>query len=100
MKKIFGILGISLILIGSIFISPALGVNKQDETDLKLKLLIVFLGTVNVCNDENQLYGFATVGYTDGETFTFQRYTIDFEGNPFFITKGIGFTFCIYNPAN
>lgn len=100
MKKIFGILGISLILIGSIFINPALGVSTQDQADLELKLLIVFLGTVNVCNDDNQLYGFATIGYTDGETFTFQRYTIDFEGIPFFITKGLGITVCIYNPAN
>jgi hypothetical protein len=100
MKKIFGVLGISLILFGSIFISTAVGVNTQDNTDLELKLLIVFLGTVNVRNDEKQLYGFATVGYTDGETFTFQRYTIDFEGIPFFITKGLGITVCIYNPAS
>jgi hypothetical protein len=100
MKKIFGIFGIALILFGSIFINPVLGEIKQDHTDLDLKILIVFLGTVNVCMDENQLYGFATVGYTSGETFTLQRYTLDFEGIPFFIHKGIGITFCIYNPAD
>lgn len=100
MKKIFGIFGIVLILFGSIFISPVMGDSSQEELDLDLKILVVVLGTVNVCMDENELYGFATIGYTNGETFTLERYNLNFEGIPFFIHKGIGFSLCIYNSAN
>ena len=100
MKRIYGVFGIVLILIGSIFVTPILGDNTQEDLPIDLKILIIVLGTANLCFEENEIYGFASFGYTNGETFLFQRYNINFEGIPFFIHKGIGFSFCIYNPAD
>ena len=97
MKRIYGVFGIVLILTGLILTAPVLGDNEQEELSIDLKVLIVVLGTANLCFEENEIYGFATFGYTNGESFMFERYTINFEGVPFFIHKGIGFTFCIYN---
>ena len=100
MKRIYVVFGIVLILMGTIFITPAMGDNTQEDLPIDLKILIVVLGTANLCFEENEIYGFATFGYTNGETFMFERYTINFEGVPFFIHKGIGFSFCIYNLAD
>lgn len=100
MKKKFVIFGIVLILVGSFFITPTFGISTEEELDIDLKILIVIAGTINVCNDENELYGFATIGYTNGEIFTLQRYSLNFEGFPFFIHKGIAFSLCVYNPAD
>ncbi len=96
MKKIFGIIGIVLILMGSIFVPPVLGISTEEDLEIDLKILAVIGGTINVCNDENELYGFATIGYTNGEILTFERYTIKIEGFPFFIHKGLPFSLCIY----
>ena len=100
MKRTYVLFGILLILIGSILSGPVLGDNSQEELSIDLKVLIVVLGTANLCFEENEIYGFATFGYTNGESFMFERYTINFEGIPFFIHKGIGFTFCIYNSSD
>jgi hypothetical protein len=99
MKKL-GVFVIILILFSTIFINPVSGEVKQDDASIELRMLVVVLGTVNICFEENELYGFATIGYTDGATFIFQRYSINFEGIPFFLQKGIGLSICIYNPAD
>lgn len=99
MKKM-GVFAIIFILFGAFLISPVSGEVQKEETSIELRMLVVVLGTVNICFEENEIYGFATIGYTDGATFTFQRYSFNFEGIPFFIQKGLGLSICIYNPAD
>ncbi len=56
MEKMFGIIGIVMILVGSIFIIPSLGVSVEEdfgELELNLKVLLVIGGRINVYNDEN-----------------------------------------------
>ena len=101
MKKIFGIFGIILILSGSTFITPSLGVNVEDNfEDLELKILFVICGRIKVCMDEKELYGFGLIVYNGGETSVFERYNIKFQGFPFFVNNGILISFCIYIPAD
>ena len=101
MKKIFGIFGIIVILLGLSFTTCSMGHNLIDnEENLELKALLVIGGTVNICTDEKELYGFGLIIYTDGETSFFERYSISYSGLPFFITKGLMLSVCIYIPDN
>ena len=92
-----------MILVCSIFFTPSLGVSGDEdfeEFELNLKVLLVIGGRINVCNDENQLYGFGTIVYTDGETSILKSYVFNFKGIPFFVTKGLLISICIYTPAD
>ena len=101
MKKIFGIFVIFVILFGLSFTTCSMGQNLIDnEENLELKALLVIGGTVNICTDEKELYGFGLIIYTDGETTFFERYSISYSGLPFFITKGLMLSVCIYIPDN
>lgn len=71
----------------------------NEENELNRKLLIVMAGNMKICWEDKELYGFGLIIYNDGEISTFNRYSINFEGLPFFIHKGISVTFCLYKPA-
>jgi hypothetical protein len=101
MKKIFGIFVIIVILFGLSLTTYSMGYNLDDhEKNLELKALLVIGGTVNICTDEKELYGFGIIIYTDGQTSFFERYNISYTGLPFFITKGLMLSVCIYIPDN
>ena len=101
MKKIFGIFGIIMIVFGLSFSTCSMGyILKDSNENLELKALLVIGGTVNICTEEKELYGFGIIVYTDGETSFFERYNISYAGFPFFITKGLMLSLCIYIPDN
>jgi len=103
MRNLLIVFGIVFILIGTIFITPALGNNiNEDFEELKLnrKILLVVGGGINVCWIDKELYGYGIMVYTNGNTSFFTNYTIKFEGIPLFINNYILFAFCFYKPAD
>ena len=101
MKRIFGISGILLILFSSVFITPSLGMYVEEDLEsLEFRILVVIAGRVNVCSEEKELYGFGIIVYTNRETTYFTNYNIGFKALPFFVTKGLLLSVCIYSPSN
>ena len=101
MKKIFGILTISSILIISTIITPVLGYQiedyQNDQQNIDLKLLLTF-GLVTISNDEKLISGFVLIGYIGGEIIALQQINIEFEGFVLPIYRSLFITVLIYNP--
>ena len=100
MKRIFGILGILIILFGTFTIPSSSAINEEEnDQNFGHKILIVICGTLDVHIAEKELYGFGIIVYNAGETNFFERYSIYYRGVPL-ILKGLGLSFfCIYRPA-
>ncbi len=100
MKKIFGIIGVVMILFVTFLVAPSLanGID-QDSEILDLKILLVIGGTLKVCTDEKELYGFGLIVYNDGETNFLESYSIYYKGFPL-IHKSLLIAFCVYIPAD
>ena len=99
MKKLFGI-GILLILIGSIFITPVLGnsINEDyEELALDRKLIIVISGEINTRWIGRELYGNGFIVYANGNISFNSNFTIDFKGIPLMYSTSI-ISFCLYKP--
>ena len=92
MKKLLGVLGIVLILIGSIFIIPVVGMGFEEESvdDLRIrwKILLV-IGRVKVCFEDKIISGFVLIGYTAGEIITFDSINIKYDGIPLIYNNGL-----------
>ena len=98
-KKLFGI-GILLILIGSIFVTPALGnsINEDfEELELDRKILLVIGGDINIRWIGRELYGDGFIVYADGDISFNSNFSIDFTGIPLMFNNDF-FSFCLYNP--
>ena len=99
MKKLFGI-GILLILIGSIFVTSALGnsINEDfEELELDRKILLVIGGDINIRWIGRELYGDGFIVYADGDISFNSNFSIDFTGIPLMFNNDF-FSFCLYNP--
>jgi hypothetical protein len=99
MKKLFGI-GILLILIGSIFVTPALGnsINEDyEELELNRKILLVIGGDINIRWIGRELYGYGSIVYADGDISLDSNFSIDFKGIPLTYTYYF-ISFCLYQP--
>ena len=102
-KKIVGIFGILLILMIATFFTPAigLGVDQKGFENLESKWeILIVIGRINICFEEKVISGFALIGYTAGETLTFENINIEYEGLPLFVNNGLFFSFCFYKPAD
>lgn len=98
MKKLFVIFGIVIILVGSIFVTTALGSNIEEdfeEINLKWKAFIA-IGRIDICFDEKIMDGLVIIGYNAGETLIFEQVYIEFDGIPILFSNGLLFTFCLY----
>jgi hypothetical protein len=103
MKKPLGVFGIVLILIGSLFVTPVLGISSNEdfeESGIDIKILFVIGGRIKVCLEQKVLYGFGVIVYTDGETSILKNFNISFVGLPFFVNNLILFSFCFYISAD
>ena len=99
MKKIFGI-GILLILLGSIFVTPVLGnsINEDfEELELDRKILLVIGGDINIRWIGRELYGDGFIVYADGDISLNSNFSIDFKGIPLMYSFSV-ISLCLYNP--
>jgi hypothetical protein len=103
MKKLFGVFGVVLILVGSTLIIPAVGMGVDEKyiNNLEIKWKILFvIGRVNYNLGAKLITGYAVLGYVGGEILTFSSIYIKFELFPLFINNGVFSSFCIYKPAD
>ena len=99
MKNIYGVVGIAMLVLIPVIVTPSLAIEEEEyineELGIQWKILMV-IGRINVRVLENKITGFAFVGYTNGELLIFERINIQFEGIPLFINNGLLFSFCFY----
>jgi hypothetical protein len=103
MKKKLCIFGIIILLINSFFISTSLANQVEEdfeELELNWKILVVIGGIIKICWDENELYGFGVITYTDGETSLMSSYNIKFQGIPLVIKNGILLSYGFYKSVD
>ena len=101
MRKILFVAGFVTLFIIPVLVSPVLGTPIEDdnfnERAIKWKLLLV-IGWIDICFEENIISGFVLIGYNAGDILTVESININFEGLPLFINKGLFFSCCLYKP--
>ena len=83
MKKLIGVLGIVLILVGSIFVMPVIGneIEEENSKDLGIRWKILYvIGRVIYNLEAKLIHGYAIIGYVGGEIITFGNIYIEYEG--------------------
>ena len=96
MKKIIGILGILMLIIGALLVPQAIG--KEEKQDFDKTLFAI--GFINIDSTNYEINGFVLVGNDDGQTILFEKINIKCDGPPVLVNHPLPFVFNIkYNPA-
>lgn len=97
MEKIVRAFGIAIILIGTVFITQAMG--KEEVQDYEKTLSAI--GFIIIDSGNYEIKGFVLSGRNDGELIFFKFIDIDYDGTPIFVTNPHPFIFHIkYNPTD
>ena len=104
MKKTIGIIGIICMFLSISLITPAMQIDNNEGTDQSQQLfnwkIIIALGRINVCFEENVIDGIVLIGYIAGEVTTLVPISIEFEGRPIIFSNGLLFTCILYKTAD
>lgn len=83
----------------TVLVTPVVGTTIEEDNfndvEIKWKLLLA-IGKINYCFEDEIISGFVLIGYNAGEMLTFKRINSDYEGLPLIINNGLFFTFCYY----
>jgi hypothetical protein len=96
MKKIIGIFGILMLLIGASLVPQAIGKEENQNFD---KTLFV-IGFIHIDSTNYEINGFVLVGNDAGQAILFEKINIKCDGPPVLVYHPLPFIFNIkYNPA-
>ncbi len=95
-KKIFGICGVAILLIGTMFIMPVTARNCTQGYEAKLHAI----GFIRIDTQKYEINGFVLFGLIDEEVIIFQKINIVYGGTTILVTNPAPLLFSIqYNPT-
>ena len=95
MKKVW-IVGIAILVFGSILIQPAIAQKKYRDLESELSVI----GVIRIDSEKFEIKGFVLTGTNDGEKLLFQKVNIYYDETPILVTNPLPLVFNIkYNAA-